>query len=161
MALRRSWEGGSGGLGEPARAALGPPRRSPIAWIQSVDNQRLWRGSGAAGDPAEKGIRRRAPITTPLIKASGGLVEAKPRIVTEMLAALTIRYPTVPIHFARTRPLARRLDLPVPRRCACLSSSRPRPLSGCVTAQAYAHPAHASVIRHRSLEHVVHVDAPG
>ena len=113
MALRRSWEGGSGGLGE-LPSALGPPRRSPIAWIQSVDNQRPWRVSGAIGDRAEKGIRRRAPITTPLIKALGGLVEAKPGIVTEMLAALTIRYPTVPIHFAKTRPLARRLDLPVP-----------------------------------------------
>ena len=145
---------------EPARAVLGPRRRSPIAWIQSVDNQRLWRGSGAAGDPAEKGIRRRAPVTTNLIKATGGLVEARPRIATEMLAAVTIRYPTVPIHFARTRPLARRLDLPVPRRCAFLGSSRPRPLSGCVTAQAYAHPARASVIRDRSQEHVVHVDAP-
>jgi ERCC4 domain len=31
---------------------------------------------------------------------------AKPGFVTEMLAALTVRYPTVPIHFAETRPLA-------------------------------------------------------
>jgi hypothetical protein len=31
---------------------------------------------------------------------------AKPGFVTELLAALTVRYPTVPIHFAETRPLA-------------------------------------------------------
>lgn len=31
---------------------------------------------------------------------------AKPGFVSEMLAALTVRYPTVPIHFAETRPLA-------------------------------------------------------
>jgi hypothetical protein len=30
----------------------------------------------------------------------------KPGFVTEMLAALTVRYPTVPIHFCETRPLA-------------------------------------------------------
>jgi hypothetical protein len=30
----------------------------------------------------------------------------KPGFVTELLAALTVRYPTVPIHFAETRPLA-------------------------------------------------------
>jgi hypothetical protein len=30
----------------------------------------------------------------------------KPGFVTETLAALTVRYPTVPIHFAETRPLA-------------------------------------------------------
>jgi ERCC4 domain len=30
----------------------------------------------------------------------------QPGFVTEMLAALTVRYPTVPIHFAETRPLA-------------------------------------------------------
>jgi hypothetical protein len=34
------------------------------------------------------------------------LEHAKPGFVTEMLAALTVRYPTVPIHFAETRPLA-------------------------------------------------------
>ena len=31
---------------------------------------------------------------------------AKPGFVTEMLAALSVRYPTVPIHFCETRPLA-------------------------------------------------------
>lgn len=31
---------------------------------------------------------------------------AKPGFVSEMLAALTVRYPTVPIHFCETRPLA-------------------------------------------------------
>jgi hypothetical protein len=31
---------------------------------------------------------------------------AKPGFITELLAALTIRYPTVPIHFSETRPLA-------------------------------------------------------
>jgi hypothetical protein len=30
----------------------------------------------------------------------------QPGFVTELLAALTVRYPTVPIHFAETRPLA-------------------------------------------------------
>ena len=30
----------------------------------------------------------------------------KPGFVTELLAALTVRYPTVPIHFCETRPLA-------------------------------------------------------
>lgn len=30
----------------------------------------------------------------------------QPGFVTEMLAALTVRYPTVPIHFGETRPLA-------------------------------------------------------
>jgi hypothetical protein len=34
------------------------------------------------------------------------LEHTQPGFVTEMLAALTIRYPTVPIHFAETRPLA-------------------------------------------------------
>jgi hypothetical protein len=34
------------------------------------------------------------------------LEHTKPSFITEMLAALTIRYPTVPIHFAETRPLA-------------------------------------------------------
>ncbi len=34
------------------------------------------------------------------------LEHAKPGFVLEMLAALTVRYPTVPIHFAETRPLA-------------------------------------------------------
>jgi ERCC4 domain len=34
------------------------------------------------------------------------LEHAKPGFVTELLAALTVRYPTVPIHFAETRPLA-------------------------------------------------------
>jgi hypothetical protein len=34
------------------------------------------------------------------------LEHTKPRFVTEMLAALTVRYPTVPIHFAETRSLA-------------------------------------------------------
>jgi hypothetical protein len=34
------------------------------------------------------------------------LEHTKPGFVTEMLAALTIRYRTVPIHFAETRPLA-------------------------------------------------------
>jgi hypothetical protein len=34
------------------------------------------------------------------------LQHTKPGFVTEMLAALTVRYPTVPIHFAETRPLA-------------------------------------------------------
>jgi hypothetical protein len=34
------------------------------------------------------------------------LEHSKPGFVTEMLAALTVRYPTVPIHFAETRPLA-------------------------------------------------------
>ncbi len=34
------------------------------------------------------------------------LEHTKPGFVTEMLAALTVRYPTVPIHFAETRPLA-------------------------------------------------------
>jgi hypothetical protein len=33
------------------------------------------------------------------------LEHTEPRFVTEMLAALTVRYPTVPIHFAETRPL--------------------------------------------------------
>ena len=31
---------------------------------------------------------------------------AKPGFVTELLAAVTVRYPTVPIHFSETRPLA-------------------------------------------------------
>jgi hypothetical protein len=31
---------------------------------------------------------------------------AKPGFVAEMLAALTVRYPTVPIAFCETRPLA-------------------------------------------------------
>jgi hypothetical protein len=34
------------------------------------------------------------------------LAHTKPGFVTELLAALTVRYPTVPIHFAETRPLA-------------------------------------------------------
>jgi hypothetical protein len=34
------------------------------------------------------------------------LEHTKPGFVTEMLAALTVRYPTVPIHFCETRPLA-------------------------------------------------------
>jgi hypothetical protein len=34
------------------------------------------------------------------------LKHAKPGFVTELLAAITVRYPTVPIHFAETRPLA-------------------------------------------------------
>ena len=34
------------------------------------------------------------------------LQHAKPGFVTEMLAALTVRYPAVPIHFSETRPLA-------------------------------------------------------
>jgi hypothetical protein len=34
------------------------------------------------------------------------LERTQPGFVTEMLAALTVRYPTVPIHFAETRPLA-------------------------------------------------------
>jgi ERCC4 domain len=34
------------------------------------------------------------------------LEHTKPGFVTELLAALTVRYPTVPIHFAETRPLA-------------------------------------------------------
>jgi hypothetical protein len=34
------------------------------------------------------------------------LEHTQPGFVTEMLAALTVRYPTVPIHFAETRPLA-------------------------------------------------------
>jgi hypothetical protein len=34
------------------------------------------------------------------------LEHAKPGFVTELLAALTVRYPSVPIHFAETRPLA-------------------------------------------------------
>jgi ERCC4 domain len=34
------------------------------------------------------------------------LEHTKPGFVTELLAALTARYPTVPIHFAETRPLA-------------------------------------------------------
>jgi hypothetical protein len=34
------------------------------------------------------------------------LQHTKPAFVTEMLAALTVRYPAVPIHFAETRPLA-------------------------------------------------------
>jgi ERCC4 domain len=34
------------------------------------------------------------------------LEHTKPGFVTEMLAALTVRYPTVPVHFAETRPLA-------------------------------------------------------
>ncbi|MGH2884712.1 MAG: ERCC4 domain-containing protein, partial [Solirubrobacteraceae bacterium] len=34
------------------------------------------------------------------------LQHTKPGFVIEMLAALTVRYPTVPIHFCETRPLA-------------------------------------------------------
>ena len=34
------------------------------------------------------------------------LQHTQPGFVTELLAALTVRYPTVPIHFAETRPLA-------------------------------------------------------
>jgi len=34
------------------------------------------------------------------------LAHTKPGFVTELLAAITVRYPTVPIHFAETRPLA-------------------------------------------------------
>ena len=34
------------------------------------------------------------------------LEHTKPGFVTEMLATLTVRYPTVPIHFCETRPLA-------------------------------------------------------
>ena len=34
------------------------------------------------------------------------LEHTKPGFVTEMLAALSVRYPTVPIHFCETRPLA-------------------------------------------------------
>jgi hypothetical protein len=34
------------------------------------------------------------------------LQHTKPGFVTEMLAALTVPYPAVPIHFAETRPLA-------------------------------------------------------
>jgi hypothetical protein len=34
------------------------------------------------------------------------LQHTKPGFVTELLAALTVRYPTVPIHFCETRPLA-------------------------------------------------------
>jgi hypothetical protein len=34
------------------------------------------------------------------------LEHTKPGFVTELLAALTVRYPTVPIHFSETRPLA-------------------------------------------------------
>jgi ERCC4 domain len=34
------------------------------------------------------------------------LQHTQPGFVTEMLAALTVRYPTVPIHFAESRPLA-------------------------------------------------------
>jgi hypothetical protein len=34
------------------------------------------------------------------------LAHPKPGFVTELLAALTVRYATVPIHFAETRPLA-------------------------------------------------------
>ena len=34
------------------------------------------------------------------------LEHTKPGFVTEMIAALSVRYPTVPIHFCETRPLA-------------------------------------------------------
>jgi ERCC4-type nuclease len=34
------------------------------------------------------------------------LEHTKPGFVTELLAALIVRYPTVPIHFSETRPLA-------------------------------------------------------
>ena len=34
------------------------------------------------------------------------LEHTKPGFVTELLAVLTVRYPTVPIHSAETRPLA-------------------------------------------------------
>jgi hypothetical protein len=34
------------------------------------------------------------------------LEHATPGFVTELLAALTVRYPTKPIHFSETRPLA-------------------------------------------------------
>ena len=34
------------------------------------------------------------------------LEHTKPGFVTDLLAALTVRYPTVPIHFSETRPLA-------------------------------------------------------
>ncbi len=37
---------------------------------------------------------------------------AKPGFVTEMLAALSVRYPTVPIHFCETRPLAEEWTYP-------------------------------------------------
>ena len=51
-------------------------------------------------------LRRAAVVVEDRYSSLFKLEYAKPGFVTEMLATLTVRYPTVPIHFAETRPLA-------------------------------------------------------
>jgi hypothetical protein len=51
-------------------------------------------------------IPRAAVIVEDRYSSMFKLEHTKPGFVIEMLAALAVRYPTVPIHFAETRPLA-------------------------------------------------------
>jgi len=51
-------------------------------------------------------ISRAAVVVEERYSSLFKLEHTKPGFVTELLAALTVRYPTVPIHFAETRPLA-------------------------------------------------------
>jgi hypothetical protein len=51
-------------------------------------------------------LRRGAVVVEDRYSTLFKLEYTKPGFVTELLATLTVRYPTVPIHFAETRPLA-------------------------------------------------------
>ena len=51
-------------------------------------------------------VPRAAVVVEDRYSSLSKLEHTKPGFVIEILAALTVRYPTVPIHFAETRPLA-------------------------------------------------------
>ena len=51
-------------------------------------------------------VQRAAVVIEDRYSSLFKLEHTKPGFVVELLAALTVRYPTVPIHFAETRPLA-------------------------------------------------------
>ena len=99
---RRSLPAGDYGITDSNDQIVGVVERKSLSDLvrRLIDGQLTY----AIADMAS--LPRSAVVVEDRYSSLFKLEYTKPGFVTELLAALTVRYPTVPIHFAETRPLA-------------------------------------------------------
>ena len=98
---RRALPAGDYGIAHDDEIAAVVERKSLDDLVRRLIDGQL---SYALADMAS--IPRAAVVVEDRYSSLFKLDYTKPGFVAELLAALTVRYPTVPIHFAETRPLA-------------------------------------------------------
>jgi hypothetical protein len=98
---RQALPAGDYGIAHDGEIVAVVERKSPHDLVRRLIDGQL---THALADMAA--IPRAAVVVEDRYSSLFKLEHTKPGFVVELLAALTVRYPTVPIHFAETRPLA-------------------------------------------------------